>query len=613
MNLSTSRLAWRAPVASMLTDCRDGLAAFGLFLTGRGPASAVRDALAACRHALIGVGVLSAFVNILALAGSLYMLEVYDRVLPSRSVPTLVGLTVIVLVLYAFQGFFDILRGRLLLRIGSSLDEALAPKVFGAVVRLSAGGRVDHEALRPVRDLDQLRGFLSGGGPAAIFDLPWMPLYLILCFSFHFWIGMTALLGALVLLGLTAVAELMTRDHARASMETGAARAFVAEAVRRNAETVRAMGMQRDLGAIWAKASEDHRQAQQGASGIAGTLASSARVVRMMLQSAVLGVGAYLVLQQEASPGIIIASSILSARALAPVDQAIAHWKGFVTARRSWAQLGQSLDALREGPEPMALPAPSRGLAVDHVIVGPPGGERMTAVDITFTLAPGQGLGIIGQSASGKSSIARMLVGAWTPARGSVRLDGAALDHWRPDDLGRHIGYLPQEVELFSGTVAANIARFRSDSTAQAIIDAARNAGVHDLIQELPQGYQTQIGERGGALSAGQRQRIALARALYGAPFLVVLDEPNSNLDAEGEQALTEAIGHVRRRGGIVVVVAHRPSALAAVDHVMIMGGGRMKGFGPSEQMVSGMLKPVQDAAKAPARFPAFPTAARRA
>jgi PrtD family type I secretion system ABC transporter len=313
----------------------------------------------------------------------------------------------------------------------------------------------------------------------------------------------------------------------------------------------------------------------------------------MMLQSGVLGVGAWLVINQEATAGIIIAASILTSRALAPIDQAIAQWKPFMAARQSWRRLSELFAAVPDAGRAMALPEPRELLTVEGVAIAPPGAQRVTANDVSFTLEAGMGLGIIGRSASGKSSLARALVGVWQPLRGHVRLDGSALEHWNPEQLGRHIGYLAQEVELFAGTIAANIARFRQDAKAEEIIEAARAADVHELIQRLPNGYQTQIGERGAALSAGQRQRIALARALFGKPFLVVLDEPNSNLDAEGEQALTNAIRSVRERGGIVIVIAHQPSAIAGVDHVLVMGNSRVQAFGPKEEVLSHRLKAV--------------------
>lgn len=570
----------------------DGLAAFGLAPSRAASASPVVTAFAQLRHVVLGVAVLSGAVNLLALAGSFYMLEVYDRVIPSRSVPTLVGLSLIVLVLYLGQGYFDLIRSRLLLRGGKAFDEALSRRVFRAIVTLPLRGRPEADGLRPMRDLDQIRAALAGGGPGALFDLPWIPVYLGLLFAFHVWIGLTALVGALALVGLTVLAEILTRHHARDSREASAARGFVAEASRRNAETVRAMGMEPDLAGIWARVSAASHATQERTAAITGAIHNASKVLRVVLQSAVLGVGAFLVIRQEATAGVIIAGSILSARALAPIDQAIGYWKTFSSARECWRHLGAALAAAGEEPEGLTLPAPREGLTVEQASVGPPGGQRLTALDVGLTLTAGQGLGIVGHSASGKSSLARLLVGIWPPARGAVRLDGARLDQWRPQDLGRHVGYLPQEVELFPGTVAANIARFRPGAEADGIIAAAKAARVHDLILALPEGYQTQIGERGALLSAGQRQRLALARALYGDPFLVVLDEPNSNLDQEGEAALTEAIAGVRARGGIVVVVAHRPSALAALDQVMVMAHGRVQALGPRDEILPTLNRP---------------------
>jgi ATP-binding cassette subfamily C protein len=330
---------------------------------------------------------------------------------------------------------------------------------------------------------------------------------------------------------------------------------------------------------------------QARASDVAGGLGSIVRVLRMMLQSAVLGVGAYLVINQEASAGIIIASSILAGRALAPVDLAIANWKGFVAARQSWARLGKLLGAIKDPPEALKLPAPRSQLSVEAASVAPPGAQKLVVVDSNFSIKSGTGLGIIGPSASGKSSLARMLVGVWQPARGAIRLDGAELGQWNAAERGRYIGYLPQDVELIAGSVAENIARFDPQTSDEAVIAAAKAAGVHELIVGLPQGYETQVGDNGSLLSAGQQQRVALARALYGDPFLVVLDEPNSNLDAEGEEALTKAILGVRSRGGIAVVIAHRPSALAGVDMVLVLARGRQQAFGPKEEVLAKVLR----------------------
>ena len=555
--------------------------------------SELGDALRACRSAFIGVGVMSCIINLLYLTGSIFMLEVYDRVLPSRSVPTLVGLIVLASGLYIGQGILDLIRGRILGRIGTSLDEALNARVFDTVVRLPliVGGR--NEGLQPLRDLDNVRAFLGSMGPGAFFDLPWLPFYLAICFAFHVLIGLTALVGAIILVSLTLVTEVMSRQPAREAMGLAARRNDLAAASRRNAEVLVAMGMAGRLTQRWGDANEKYLAGNQRASDVAGGLGAIAKVLRMMLQSAVLAVGAYLVIHQEATAGIIIAGSILSARALAPVDLTIAHWKGFVAARQSWHRLNRLLDEMPARPVPTLLQNPTSSLSVEGLGIAAPGDQKVIVQDVTFALTAGSGLGIIGPSGSGKSSLVRALVGVWQPFRGKVRLDGAALDQWSSDVLGRHIGYLPQDVELFGGTVAQNISRFDPEAKSDAIIAAAKEAGVHDMIIKMRDGYNTQVGEQGAALSAGQAQRVALARALYGDPFLIVLDEPNSNLDTEGDEALTRAVRSARERGAVVVVVAHRPIGIEAVDQLLVLKDGRMQAFGPKETVLAQVLQRV--------------------
>jgi PrtD family type I secretion system ABC transporter len=555
--------------------------------------SELGEALRACRSAFIGVGVMSCMINLLYLTGSIFMLEIYDRVLPSRSVPTLVGLVILAGGLYVAQGILDLIRGRILVRIGTSLDEALSGRVFETVVRLPliAGGR--SEGLQPLRDLDNIRSFLSSLGPSAFFDLPWLPFYLAICFVFHVLIGATALAGALILVTLTILTEFMTRKPAREAMGLAARRNDLAAASRRNAEVLVAMGMSGRLTRRWSVANENYLTGNQRTSDVAGGLGATAKVMRMMLQSAVLGVGAYLVIHQEATAGVIIAGSILSARALAPVDLAIAHWKGFVAARQSWQRLNRLLGSLPAQGAPTRLQAPSRRMSVESISIVPPGDQKVIVQDVSFALEAGNGLGIIGPSGSGKSSLVRALVGVWQPVRGKVRLDAAALDQWSSEVLGRHVGYLPQDVELFAGTVAQNICRFDPDAIAENIIAAAKEAGVHEMIVKMSEGYETQVGEQGVSLSAGQAQRVALARALYGEPFLIVLDEPNSNLDTEGDEALTRAVRAARERGAIVVVVAHRPIGIEAVDMLLVLKDGRMQAFGPKDQVLGQVLQRV--------------------
>jgi ATP-binding cassette subfamily C protein len=485
----------------------------------------------------------------------------------------------------------DLIRARILVRIGARLDETLSGRVYETIVRLPLKIGNRNEGLQPLRDLDSLRSFLSGSGPNALFDLPWLPVYLIICFMFHPYIGLAALFGAIILGVITILTETMTRDPTRAATGFAMTRTALAEASRRNAEVLAAMGMTGRISVLWADANTKYLAAQQRASDVAGGFGSASKVLRMMLQSGVLAVGAYLVIYQQATAGIIIAGSILSARALAPVDMAIANWRGFVGARQGWKRLTDLLALLPAQAPPMELRSPSQSVVVESASVAPPGTDKLVVQDANLILQAGNGLGIIGPSGSGKSSLARMLVGVWRPVRGRIRLDGAALDQWSPELLGGHIGYLPQDVELLAGTVAQNIGRFSEPQSAEAIIAAATAAGVHDLIVGLPNGYETQVGESGTALSAGQAQRVALARALYGDPFLVVLDEPNSNLDAEGDEALSRAITSVRARGGIVVVVAHRPSAIAGVDLLLMMTQGRVQAFGPKDEVLSRVLQ----------------------
>jgi ATP-binding cassette, subfamily C, bacterial PrsD len=553
--------------------------------------SELAGALASCRGAFIAIGLVSGLSNVLMLTGAMFMLEVYDRVLPSRSVPTLIGIAILAGGLYMAQGLIDLIRGRLLVRIGSALDEAVSGRVFDTILRLPMRVARVSDGLQPLRDLDSVRSFLSGLGPIALFDLPWLPLYIGICYLLHPWLGYTALAGAIILAALTLLTEVLTRRPTKAAASFAASRSELAQAGHRNAEAIVAMGMTGRMVHRWAEANRQYMAGQLGASDVVGGLGAVSKVLRMVLQSAVLGVGAFLVIRQDATGGIIIAGSILAARALAPVDLAIAHWKAFAACRQSWQRLNKLLTLLPPEQAPMLLPAPRERLTVESASGAPPGSSKLILQDVSFKLERGSGLGVIGPTGSGKSSLARLLVGVWQPARGKVRVDGCTLDQWSSEVLGTHIGYLPQDVELLSGTVAQNIARFEPDADPQAIVAAAKAAGVHDLIIELGEGYETHVGERGETLSAGQAQRIALARALYRDPFLVVLDEPNSNLDAAGDEALTRAILGIRARGGIVVVIAHRPSAIAGVDLVLVLKQGRLQAFGPKDEILSKVLQ----------------------
>ncbi|MDR6820007.1 ATP-binding cassette subfamily C protein [Neorhizobium sp. 2083] len=545
----------------------------------------------ASRLAVIGIAVISGVVNVLALTSPLFMLQVYDRVLSSGSVPTLIGLAVLAAGLFAIQCLLDVTRAKVLLRIGELLDRQLALRVHNAVVRLPLLTRMPGDGLQPLRDLDNTRGFLSSQGPTAFFDLPWMPLYLGICFMFHGWIGTTALLGSLILIALTLVTNALSQGPARESVLHNMSRNAQMEAARRNAEVIQAMGLGPRMALRWQATNSAYLQVNRRAGDVAAVLGGISRSMRLVIQSAMLGVGAWLVIRQEVSAGVMIASSIMMGRALAPVDLAISSWKPFLMARQSFGRLNALLDKMPADKPVMLLPKPTRELRVENATIVPPGEKRASVVGVQFAVGAGSALGIIGPSGSGKSSLSRILVGAWSPAVGKVRIDGASLDQWDCEALGHHVGYLPQGVELFDGTIAQNIARFEDGADPDAIVNAARTAGAHELILRFDRGYETPIGEGGSALSAGQRQRIGLARALYRDPFLVVLDEPNANLDTEGEIAVVKAIASVRDRKGIAVIVAHRPSAIAACDLVLMMDGGQMKAFGPRDDILARVLK----------------------
>ncbi|WP_210339893.1 type I secretion system permease/ATPase [Bosea sp. ASV33] len=558
------------------------------------------QALGECKRALLGVAALSAIINLLYLTSSFFMLEVYDRVIPSRSMPTLGALCVIVLVIYAFQGLLDMIRSRVFVRIGALIDARLSGLAYRAGLDLAVRRRgVDPQ--QPTRDLDQVRQFLWSGGPVGFLDLPWIPIYLLICFLFHPWIGLAAVAGAAILVALTLLTDRGARQATQASNGHAMQRAQAAESSRRNAEAIHALGMREAMGRRWQRANHDYLAASGRASDVVAGYGAFSKVFRTALQSMVLALGAWLVIRQEATGGIIIAGSILVSRALAPVEAIIGHWKGFVAAESAWRRIHTTLSA--EPPASMALPAPRQSLAVEHLTLVPPGAGSANVFDISFTLGAGTALGVIGRSASGKSSLVCALVGIWPPAKGAVRLDGAALDQWPSEVLGAHIGYMPQESELFAGTVAENIARFAADAPPDAVIAAARAAGVHDLVLRLPNGYDTVISDGGNPLSAGQRQRIALARALYGAPFLVVLDEPNSNLDQEGDLALKQAISGIKARGGIAIVVAHRPAAISACDLLLMMANGRAQVIGPRDEVLAAVTGRAEAQRHPPADF----------
>jgi ATP-binding cassette, subfamily C, bacterial PrsD len=555
---------------------------------------------------MVGIAVFSGVVNVLMLSGSIYMLQVYDRVIPSRNVATLIGLSLMVLTAYLMQGYFDALRSRMLCRVATLFDAGLQEHIHTALATLPLRGAKPMLMQQPLRDLDQIRAFMSSMGPTAFLDMPWIPIFLIALFLFHPLIGFTALGGTVAIIAMTLLSERLSRGAAKAAMDLSAQRQVLADATQRNAEVIRALGMLDRFTARWSRANERYLQENIRASDVSANLGSGAKVLRYVLQSGMLGLGAYLVVVDKASGGVMIASSIMMGRALAPVEVALGTWKQLIAARQGVKRLREICKATAPpAAPPVELPRPSRELSVQNLSVAAPGMDRPIVTNVSFALSAGMGLALLGASASGKTSLSKALVGIWPVLSGVVRLDGGALDQWRNGDLGRYIGYLPQDVALFDGTVAENICRFDEAAASEAILKAARIAGVHDMILRLPEGYATRIGVGGMSLSAGQRQRIGLARAVFGDPFLVVLDEPNANLDTEGEQALTRAIQILRANKSIVIVISHRPSALAALDMALVLYDGKAIAFGRCDEVfarvsAAGQQVTAQRAAAAP-------------
>jgi ATP-binding cassette subfamily C protein len=530
---------------------------------------------------------MSAVLNLLMLSGAIFMLLVYDEVLPSRSVPSLIGLVVLVTIAYVFQAIIEHLRNQVASQCGALFERSLSDRIFVVAHKSKLTGTEQRNAPRPSRDLDQLGKFLSSPGPMAILDLPWVLLFLAILFAFHPLIGATCLVGAVMLVVMTVITDRMTLGQVETATRSGAERLAYAEICRRNAEVLHALGMKGNISQRWQELSDAYITANDQVSGKLGAMRTFSKTFRMLLQSLILACGAWLVINDRASGGVIIASTILTSRALAPIDLAIGNWRGFISARQAWNRLAEYLNADVAAEPRTSLPTPYRELATEGLAAMAPGSNYVLFRDINLRLAAGDALAIVGPSGSGKSSLAATLVGVISPARGFVRLDGAALDQWDADIIGAHIGYLPQDIELFDGTIAQNIARFDLSAESSEVIQAAYDAGVHELITRLPQGYDTVVGANGRNLSAGQRQRIALARALFRQPFLIVLDEPNSNLDAIGDNALNCAIAGARARGAIIIIVAHRPSALVEIDKILWLDQGVARAFGPKEDVLS--------------------------
>ncbi|MGI9381518.1 MAG: type I secretion system permease/ATPase [Methyloligellaceae bacterium] len=542
--------------------------------------------LVGIKSTTIFIFLLSGVVNVLALTGALYMLQIYDRTLTSQSIPTLLALSVLAIGLYMCQGMLDVTRSQILVRLGAKFDKKLAPLAHRVTIDMPRYGFSAAESKERGRDVDTIRQFMSGQGPQALFDLPWMPMYIAFVYFLHPWLGMLAIFGALLLATLTLITEILTRQKSQTTQRAEVVRANMADAHTRNSDVLRAMGFAGRAIERFEKANSEHLELQTKTNDVTGTLGGISKVLRMMLQSAVLGLGAYFTIQGDLTAGAIIAASVATARALAPVDLAISQWKGLVAARRSYRRLAETLTSIDDDERLVELPPPERSLDVEKVTVAAPGSGAVVLSDVSLELEAGQALGLIGPSGGGKSTFARAITGIWPLVRGHVRLDGADVDQWRPDDLGNYVGYVPQDVSLLDGTVAENICRLEQEPDSDKILAAARAAGVHELIVRLPDGYQSELGPNGMSISAGQRQRIALARALYNEPFLVVLDEPNSNLDFEGDQALTAAIEGIKARNGIAIVIAHRPSAIVACDFIGVIKQGRLVALGPKDEII---------------------------
>lgn len=555
-------------------------------LVGRGKKDApVRAALTEFRGALCSCGLISATINVMLLASPLFMLQVYDRVLTSHSLPTLVALTVLLAGLFVMAALLEIVRGRLIARVAAGFHAALSHRCFQAIVDLELS-KTAQTGNQPVRDLESLGRYCTGPGVTAFFDLPWVPLYLALSFVLHPLLGALTIASGVLLFTITLLNERQTRRWSAASSDASHAAHGLLENARKGAEVLRAMGMERAYSDRWFATFGSAQSCQTTASDKSSLFNASSKHLRIFLQSASLALGAALAINGDVSAGSIIAGSIIMSRALAPVEQLTGQWSSFQSARRAYRRLTSVLAAIPPAGEPMALPPPKGRLTADNVTIAVPGRDSPIVTGVSFALEPGEVLGLVGPSGSGKSSLARALVGVYTPTAGDVRFDGARLDQWPRGQLGAAVGYIPQDVELFAGTVGDNIARFAAEPSPAAVVAAAQRAGVHEMILRLPEGYASQVGDRGSNLSAGQRQRIALARALYGAPKVLVLDEPNSNLDVAGEEALASMLKMVSDEGVVTVLISHRPLALRHADKILVLNQGRQAAFGPREQIL---------------------------
>jgi len=557
--------------------------------------NSLKAALKACKGSFISVGFFSFFVNMLMLVPSFYMLQVYGRVVTSGSISTLVMLTLIMTVLMATMGSLEWTRSRIMVRLSTKLDVMLSRDVYRASFKraLDSGG-MDASA-QPLNDLTGLRQFLTGNGLFAFFDTPWLPVYIGVMFLFHPWYGWIAIASAIILLCLAAINEKLTgKAIAEANKQNIAASLYTTKNLR-NAEVIESMGMLHTLMERWGARQKKVLALQSSASDKGGMITSLSKTFRMLVQSLILGVGAYLAVKQEITPGLMIAGSILLGRALAPIDLMIGSWKGFISARSQYERLNDILDKQQAEPQRMSLPAPQGNVLVENLMVGAPGSKTPILKNISFAVQAGSVVGIIGPSASGKSTLARALLGVWAPQHGVVRLDGADINNWDKRELGPYVGYLPQDIELFEGTISENIARF-GEIDPEKVIQAAKTAGVHEMILQLPDGYDTVIGSEGVNLSGGQRQRVGLARAIYGTPRLIILDEPNSNLDEVGERALAQAIAQLKTTGATIFIITHRTNILAQLDRLLVLSNGTIGLYGPRELVMAELNKQQQAA-----------------
>ncbi|MBW8726637.1 MAG: type I secretion system permease/ATPase [Inquilinus limosus] len=553
------------------------------------PPSAARQALQSVRPWFLVAGGFSFVMNLLVMVSPLYSYQLFDRVLGSAHIETLVFLTLIAAFAFIILGWIDGLRSALLARIGTRFERKLASTlvetgVNGAVLGAPVGGQA-------LRDLSQIRAFIGGPSIGPLFDAPWAPVFIIVMFLLHWALGVTALVSAFILFGLALANEKMLRGPTTDANKLQVIAQRQAEGAIRSAETVRAMGMLPALLGRWRKDAEAALQGQEKSSDLSSIIGGSSKFVRIFVQSFVMGVGAYLLLHGELTSGGMIAGSMLLSRALAPVEQAISSWRQFISARQSYESIEKILTALPKRKDGLTLPPPSGKVQIDKLVFVAPGSKAPIIKRVSFEIANGEVLGMVGPSASGKSTLCRLLCGIYPPTDGAVRLDGADLGQWSPETLGPHLGYLPQVVDIFPGTVAENIARMGKVDSDQ-VVAAAELAGVHDMIVRLPQGYDTPIGDGGVPLSGGQRQRVGLARAVFGQPKLVVLDEPNSNLDADGEAALMGTIAGLKAKGTTVIIVAHRPQILADADRLLVMRDGEIALLGPRAEVLARIAGP---------------------